>query len=306
MTTWQINTREDGLELIDALALRVPAAPRGLLRQLCKKQRVAIDGCTASAGRTVVAGETISVRSSIRWQACLDQSRLQPGEVLYEDFQCLVIEKPAGLAVHRAPGHEDNLLQRISDFLRLRGETFRTAPIQRLDKGTSGAVLVGKGRSAISQLGQMMMAGLAVKRYLAMVEGEFNTTRVLSSPVPSKGRQKTALTRCRPACTTGIYTLLDLELGTGRYHQIRRQLAEAGWPLLGDTRYGGRPVPGLDRFFLHCYQLTFQQPMTGVTVAVTTCLPAELQRVMQRLGLPALRGGLADRQKSAAAWQIKV
>jgi RluA family pseudouridine synthase len=286
VTEWQINRREADLTLIDALALRVPAAPRALLRQLCKKQRVAVNSCIAAAERVVHTGDTISVRHSLRWGECLGQSHLQPGQILYEDVQCMVVDKPAGLAVHRAHGHGDNLLQRIGDFLRLRGETFLVAPIHRLDIGTSGAVLIGKGRAAASQLGKMIMAGLATKLYLAMVAGHISLPGELTSLVPAKGSYKGALTRFRPVATVGSHTLLELELITGRRHQIRRQLAEAGWPILGDTRYGGGTMPGLHRIFLHCHQLTFQQPATGTNVLIDSPLPAELQDLMQALGFP--------------------
>ena len=286
MTEWKINQRETDLSLLDALALRVPAAPRALLRQLCKKQRVAVDSCSAAAEQIVHAGETISVRSSLRWCECLEQSRLQPGQILYEDGRCMVIDKPARLAVHHALGHDDNLLQRVADFLRLRGETFRVAPIHRLDIGTSGAVLIGKGRASASQLGKMIMAGLATKRYLAMVSGSITLPGDLTSAVPAKGNHKAALTRFRPIAGSGNCTLLELELVTGRRHQIRRQLTEAGWPVLGDTRYGSAVMPGLDRIFLHCHQLTFQQPETGAMISISSTLPVELQELMQRLGFP--------------------
>jgi 23S rRNA-/tRNA-specific pseudouridylate synthase len=197
-----------------------------------------------------------------------------------------VIDKPAGLAVHRAPGHDDNLLQRVTDFLRLRGETFRVSPAHRLDIGTSGAVLIGKGRAASGRLGKMIMAGQVAKRYLAMVSGSITEPGELTSPVPAKGRPKAALTRFRPVAAAGGCTLLELELVTGRRHQIRRQLAEAGCPVLGDTRYGGTVMPGLARIFLHCHQLIFQQPETGAMISINSALPEELQEHMQALGFP--------------------
>ncbi len=294
MTNWKINQRESGLPLLDALALRVPAAPRALLRQLCKKRRIAVDDSIAAAGQVVHAGETISVRNSVRWCECIEQSRLQPGEILFEDKYCMVIDKPARLAVHRALGHDDNLLQRVADFLRLRGEAFRVAPIHRLDIGTSGAVLIGKGRASASQLGKMIMAGQATKCYLAMVAGRITLPGELTSLVPAKGKRKTALTRFRPIAGSGSYTLLELELVTGRRHQIRRQLAEAGWPILGDTRYGGTTMPDLARIFLHCHQLTFQKPESGASISINSKLPLELQDLMQRLGIPRKLPGQAD------------
>ncbi len=296
MTTWRINAHEGNLSLLDALALRVPAAPRGLLRQLCKKQRVTLNGCRTAAEQQVQAGQTIAVRSSQRWQECLEQSRLQPCQILYEDMQCLVLDKAAGLPVHRAFGHDDNLLRRVEEFLRLRRETFRVAAVHRLDIGTSGALLFGKGHAAISQLGKMIMAGAATKRYLAMVVGHTGRGGDLTSPVPARGATRAALTKYRSLVEAGGFTLLEMELVTGRQHQIRRQLAEAGWPILGDTRYGGPPLPDQSRIFLHCHQLTFPQPVSGNLITISAPLAMELQVIMRTLDFPSeFSEGLADK-----------
>ncbi len=284
MTEWQINIREANRTLLEALALRVPAAPQAFLRQLCKKQRVTVDGCQGSVEQSVHNGQTVSVKMSMRWLEFLEQSRLQPEQILYEDQHCMVINKPAGLAVHRALGHDDNLLHCIQDFLRWRGETFQVAPIHRLDIGTSGAVLFGKGRGSISQLGKMIMAGEATKRYLALVEGCIIVPGSLTSPVPAKGSSKDALTRFRPFANSAGYTLLELELLTGRHHQIRHQLAEANWPIVGDARYSGKVISGLNRPFLHCYQLVFRQPITDQTIEISCPLPGELVDLLHNLG----------------------
>ena len=284
LNEWQINLREEDLPLLEALSLRVPAAPKAFLRQLCKKQRVTIDGNIAKADSFVHAGETVAVKESQRWLECLEQSRIQPEQVLYEDVQCIVVNKPAGLAIHRAHGHDDNLLWHVQDFLRLRGETFQVAPVQRLDIGTSGAALFGKGHASIGQFGQMIMDGKATKRYLALVCGCVDTPGELSSAVPAKGRIKEALTRFRPIASAGEYTLLDLELVTGRRHQIRYQLATAGWPILGDTRYRGKIINAMDRPFLHCHHLSFQHPETERPVEINCPLPEELCRQLQALG----------------------
>lgn len=286
ITEWRSNLLEANLPLLDALALRVPAAPRAFLRQLCKKQRVSLDGRVATAETLVRAGACLAVKASPRWLECLTQSCLAPGLLLYEDAQCMVINKPAGLAIHRALGHDDNLLQRVRDFLRLRGQTFKVAPIHRLDIGTSGAVLFGKGRAAISQLGRMIMAGQASKRYLALIEAPLSRAGELTSAVPAKGSSKVALTRFRPVATAGRLTLLELELGTGRHHQIRHQLAAAGWSIIGDPRYGGKTVAGLDRPFLHCHRLAFAQPSEGREVVVACRLPPELRHLLQTLAFP--------------------
>ncbi|NOR49574.1 MAG: hypothetical protein GQ530_00890 [Desulfuromonadales bacterium] len=284
ITKWQINLREENLPLLEALSLRVPAAPRAFLRQLCKKQRITVDNRIAEAGSCVRAGEIITVKTSRRWLECLEQSRLQPEQLLYEDEQCIVLNKPTGLAIHRAQGHDDNLLWRVQDFLRLRSETFRVAPVHRLDIGTSGAVLFGKGHAAISQLGKMIMAGQATKHYLELVSGCITLPGELNSAVPAKGRTKESLTRFRPVDSTDEFTLLELELVTGRHHQIRHQLAIAGWPIIGDTRYQGKVVNGMNHPFLHCHHLAFPQPTTGTIIDISCPLSKDLRGQLKSLG----------------------
>lgn len=284
-TKWQINLREENLPLLEALALRVPSAPEAFLRQLCKKQRITVDGLPGGAGDRHHAGATIAVRTSQRWQECLTLSQLQPAQILYEDVHCMVIDKPAGLAIHHASGHDDNLLQRIRDYLRLRRETFQVAPIHRLDIGTSGAVLFGKGRASISILGQKIMAGQMTKHYLALIEGCITRPGEFDSAVPAKGNIKTALTRFRPVASTGRHTLLELELVTGRHHQIRYQLAAIGTPIIGDTRYRGKILDdNMNRPFLHCHHLAFPQPATERIVDIHCQLPPDLAILLESLG----------------------
>jgi len=286
MTKWQINLREESLPLLEALALRVPTAPTAFLRQLCKKQRVTINDTTAGAEALTRRGETIAIKPSQRWQECLDKLPIKPEQILYEDAECMVLNKPAGLAIHRAKGHEDNLLHRVQDFLALRKETFQVSPIHRLDIGTSGAVLFGKGRAAISQLGQRVIAGQLNKSYLALVSGTITISGELDFDVPAKGKSKEALTRFNMLGSVGDYTLLEVELITGRHHQIRYHLATAGHPLVGDRRYRGKNINGLNRPFLHCHRLTFPAPEDDRTVTVKSPLPQDLQQLLLALNFP--------------------
>jgi len=286
MTTWPINQHEDGQSLLDALHLRVPSAPLGYLRQLCKKQRILLDAGTVDCDRIVARGEQVTVKPSERWQKLLAQAPLQPNQVLYEDDHCLIIDKPAGLATHHAQGHDDNLLQRVRDFLRLRGETFQVAPVHRLDRGTSGAILFGKGKKAIGSLGQLFMAGQITKHYLALVKGRVCAPGQLDAPVTAKGSLKSALTRFTPIQIVNDRTLLELELVTGRQHQIRQQLAASGHPLVGDSRYGDGSAPG-ERLMLHCSRLAFQNPLSGQAVHVIAPLDAAFRRGLAQHGLEA-------------------
>ena len=283
MTKWKINLREENLPIHEALALRVPTAPTAFLRQLCKKQRVTVNEDTAEASRLSSVGETIAVKNSQRWLECIEKLPIKPAQILYEDSDSIVLNKPAGLAIHRAVGHEDNLLHRVQDFLSLRKETFQVSPVHRLDIGTSGAVLFGKGRAAISQLGQMMIAGQFSKSYLALVSGKLSESGELASEVPAKGKIKEALIRYKPLASTEKHTLLELQLVTGRHHQIRHQLALSGHPIIGDVRYRGELINELDRPFLHCHQLTFPRSNNELVITVKAPFPEDLTEVLVTL-----------------------
>jgi 23S rRNA pseudouridine955/2504/2580 synthase len=283
MTQWQINLREENLLLHEALALRVPTAPTAFLRQLCKKQRVSVNEDTAEASRLTRVGETIAVKNSQRWLECIEKLPVKPEQILYEDSASIVLNKPAGLAIHRAVGHEDNLLNRVQDFLSLRKENFQVSPVHRLDIGTSGAVLFGKGRAAISKFGQMLISGQFSKSYLALVSGKLIESGELDSEVPAKGKIKEALTTYKPLASTENYTLLELKLITGRHHQIRHQLAVSGHPIVGDVRYRGELINELDRPFLHCHQLTFPRSSDERATTVKAPFPEGLTALLVAL-----------------------
>ncbi len=297
MIEWSINIREDGMNLLDSLVLRVPSAPRGFLRQLCKKKRIILDDQIASAEMIVRCGETIKIRESQRVLEILSSSPIQPEQILYEDTQCMVINKPAGLAIHRAKGHDDNLLFRVQDLQSLRKEHFQIALINRLDKGTSGIVLIGKGKESIRQLGKLIMSGAMTKRYLALVHNRTPHHGRLDLPVSAKGRIKNALTRYQQVEATEEHCLLMLELETGRQHQIRQQLAAVNHPIVGDKRYSTRLSCGAERTMLHSFQLIFTNPATDQEVNVTCPPTDDFFSLAYRLGL-ALPPCSGSRHKS--------
>jgi len=243
-----------------------------------------IDGVVGDTGRTVQYGEHIFIKSSDRWLELLGHSPIQPAEVLYEDTECLVVNKPSGLAVHNAQGHDDNLKSRLQDFLHLRREVFQLAPVHRLDAGTSGAILFGKGKKATGLLGQELMAGGMNKRYQALVQGVVVEAGELTTPILAKGRMQPALTRFRPIIDNGGTTLLELELVTGRRHQIRKQLSEAGWPIIGDDRYHYRSTVAARRLLLHCCFLAYRNPLNGRMIEIGSPLPEDFIAELQRLG----------------------
>lgn len=265
------------------LQRQIPAAPHAYLQQLLKKGKVQCNGVVLAAGDLVGANDLVTLPDSRRLRELLDLSRTLPPEpvVLFEHPQFLVADKPAGLAIHAAQGHETvNLTDLLQKRATARGEKFRIAPVQRLDLETSGVCLFGKGRQALAELGRLMMDGQLKKQYLALVAGRYTGPQELSSQVAAKGKIKQAHCLVRLLRSNGQASLLEIELQTGRQHQIRQQLAQQGCALYGDSRYHGPALKGLKRVFLHSAQLSFFSPFGGEPIAVGSDLPEELRTAL--------------------------
>lgn len=286
MPEWIVTAQENGLPPLHILQQRVPAAPIGFLRQLLRKGEILRRHPALSPDAPLSTGDRLVLPDSQRLGRLLEQPTEKPVDILYENDQLLVVFKPAGLAVHRGVGHEeDNLVWRIEHLLKRRKVPYQARPIHRLDVETSGPVLFGKGKKAASALGKLFMAGKAQKHYLALAAGQLAAEGALTSPVPAKGKLKESVTSfCRLAGDTH-YSLLDLELHSGRTHQIRRQLADAGHPLAGDRRYGGPSLPGLSRLFLHCHRLILPSPAGDSVITIDSPLPEELEHALKTLDL---------------------
>lgn len=269
-----VTTTEAGLSLESFLLQRLVAAPAAYLRKLIKDGKIRR---SKDLDSLMAAGERILLPDSQRLADLLAQSEKLALTILCETEYFLILDKPACLATHAGQGHdEDNLTARVADLLKRRGEHFMAAPIQRLDRETSGAVLFGKGKKSCSMLGKMMMNAPVGKTYLALVNGKITTDGTLIDDIPAKGKTKTAITSYQVLVTNDNASLLQIDLKTGRQHQIRRQFQQLGHPLFGDRRYGGPCPDNLLRLFLHCQQLAFLDPFTGTPLVVTSSLPQDL------------------------------
>jgi len=276
MLNWIVIQTEERAPLLDYLRRKLPLAPVSYLRQLIRSGKVSVNRLVADENQPVQPDDTISLPESRKLAELAERCRRLP-EILYESDMLLVVRKPAGLASHSGKGHEeDNLVTRVSDLLAGRGDTFRSAPIHRLDRPTSGPVLFGKGQKAISELGKLMQGETVEKKYLTLVRSGLPPRGELLSAVPGKGKWKSASTCFTQIEQQADLTLLELQLGTGRQHQIRRQLADAGHPVAGDSRYRGPQFAGLDRLFLHCHALSITCPFSNQLVTVKDPLPGDL------------------------------
>jgi len=288
MPIFIVEQDHTALNVLSYLRLKIPAAPPAYLKQLLKKGKVLGPDGPLGGDELVRAGDSIRLPESGRLQELLTRQPVnrQPLQVLYETREILVVDKPAGLAVHSSLGHEqDNLTERVAALLAERGQRFSVAPVHRLDLETSGPVLFGKGKKACGQLGQLFIRQEVEKYYLALVAGKTAGSGELISALTAKGKEKAARSDFRALARDTQCSLLELRLHTGRQHQIRRQLAALGHPLFGDSRYRGPCPPDLPRMFLHCCRLAFIDPFNGAPIEIEAPLPEELATALLKRGI---------------------
>jgi 23S rRNA pseudouridine1911/1915/1917 synthase len=216
-----------------------------------------------------------------------------PFEVAFEDDHLLVIDKPAGVVVHPAPGHETGtLVQALEGRVAGGDESWRPGIVHRLDMDTSGLLVVAKSDAVHRALQELIRAREMKREYLALVDGRPDArSGTIDAPIGRDRRDRTAHStatdRPREAVTHFAIeeafprsTLLRVTLDTGRTHQIRVHLAAIGLPVCGDRQYGGGVCGarlGLTRQFLHAARLVFAHPVTGALVACESNLPADLR-----------------------------
>jgi len=218
-----------------------------------------------------------------------------PLNIIYEDDDLLAVDKPAGLTVHPAPGHPSHTLINaiLSHFPRLAdiGDSLRPGVVHRLDKDTSGVMLVAKNRAAQLNLAEQFKAHSVVKAYLVLVKGHLTPEQgIIEAPmgrdprnrkrmaVVAEGRE--ARTEYRVIKYIGNYTLLEVMPETGRTHQIRVHLSAIGYPVVGDKVYGVKSFH-LSRQFMHACRLGFKLPSTGEYVEFTSELPPDLEQALK-------------------------
>ena len=217
-----------------------------------------------------------------------------PLRIIYEDDDLLVIEKPAGLTVHPAPGHLDhtlvNALLHLYPHLADKGDSIRPGIVHRLDKDTSGLMLTVRNEAARANLMAQFKNRIVHKTYQALVKGRLSPeSGVIEAPLgrdPRNRKRMAVLTEGREARSEyrvmeyiGDCTLLEVVPQTGRTHQIRVHLSAIGYPVMGDAVYGVKS-PHLSRQFLHACRLGFKLPATGKYVEFTSELPPDLARAL--------------------------
>lgn len=280
---------------------------RAKVQQLIKDGHVKLDGKPGKASYRLEGGEAISVFLSENivapdWGASTPAEAL-PLSVLYEDEQMAAIDKPAGMVVHPAAGHSTGtlvnaLLARWPEIASVGGEN-RAGIVHRLDKDTSGVILVAKTEPARLKLMAQFESREVQKRYLALVEGLPKTpTGQIDAPIgrdPNERKRMSVVRGGREAVTVyrvlqsyaladERFTLVEAFPKTGRTHQIRVHLAFIGHPIVGDIVYGHRKARlGMKRHFLHAESITLISPGTNRQIAIRAPLPGALQLTLDKL-----------------------
>ncbi|RKR06359.1 ribosomal large subunit pseudouridine synthase C [Kushneria sinocarnis] len=300
-----IGEHQAGQRLDNFLLARLKGAPRSLIYRIVRRGEVRVNGGRARADQRLVSGDRVRVPplrlspAEAVQEVSDNLKNLLAGSVLSESRDWLVINKPSGLAVHGGSGVKIGLIEALRqvredlDFLEL---------VHRLDRDTSGVLLLAKSREALLSLNEAMKGKRMDKRYLALVQGKWPPRRdFVSAPlerfeagngerrvrVASDGKR--SRTRFALQEQFAETALMEAEPITGRTHQIRVHAAHLGHALLGDAKYGSRRGEhlarslGLQRLFLHAQALTFPDPRSGRAVTLKAPLDEELSTVLEHL-----------------------
>ncbi|MCS7043487.1 MAG: RluA family pseudouridine synthase [Bryobacteraceae bacterium] len=302
MAVFTVQPEEAGRRLDHFLAAKMPEHSRSRIQAWIEEGRVRVNGAVKKASWKLRAGETVEAEPAAPPPLRAFPEEI-PLEVLYEDEAVAAIHKPAGLVVHagagRASGTLVNALLARYGRLSEAGDPLRPGIVHRLDKGTSGVILVARTDAAHRSLAAQFAARTVEKVYLALVEGRVEPDRgVIDRPIERDpvrrtrmtartGRGRAAHTEYRVLERYSRHTLLEVRIRTGRTHQIRVHLASIGHPVAGDTLYGAAARPSglepLGRPWLHAWRIGFFSPATGQRVVVEAPLPPELERWQRQL-----------------------
>jgi 23S rRNA pseudouridine1911/1915/1917 synthase len=293
------RTASRGSERLDLfLVQEVAELSRSQLKRLIEQGLVLVNGQPGRPGQKLRAGDRVSLTVPPPGQSTLEPEEI-PLSVVYQDDELLVLDKPAGLTVHPAPGHPSgtlvNALLAICPDLRGIGDRVRPGIVHRLDKDTSGLMVVAKSHRAHLSLSRQIKERKVKKGYLALVSGELKPREgVIDAPIARNPRDRKrmavvaggreARTRYKVLRSNGEYSLVEAFPETGRTHQVRVHFASLGHPLVGDHVYGKRSA-FLGRQFLHAHLLGFSHPDTGEWREFTSPLPPDLQLALDMVEL---------------------
>lgn len=284
----------NGERLDKFLDTRCPALSRSRIQALISEGRVTLDGSAAKPSTKIRSGQIVLLRIPQPAESSLPAQNI-PLTIVYEDSDLLVVDKPAGMTVHPAPGHPDGtlvnaVLAHCPDLQGI-GGTVRPGIVHRLDKDTSGLMVVVKNDRAHRSLSEQLKARQFTKVYIALTHGSVTPCEaIINAPIgrsPANRQRmavvdggREAITRYRVLRHYPSHSLVEIHPATGRTHQIRVHFASLGYPLVGDATYG-KADNTLNRHFLHATTLGFKHPSSGDYREFGAALPADLEGYVQ-------------------------
>ena len=302
----EIDESRAGQRLDNFLIATLKGVPRSHIYRILRKGEVRINKGRVRPDYRLEPGDVVRI-PPLRQSSAKDLDPQQAAEgfawllprILYEDEDLIVVNKPAGLAVHGGTGEGVGLIEALRG---LRPEAPFLELAHRLDRDTSGCLLLAKTRPALLALHRMLRAGKMEKHYIALLAGAWRggkreVSAALEKNRPSSGERKVAVAADGKQATSlfmprqrfSFSTLMEIKLITGRTHQARVHAAHLGHPIAGDDKYGDREFNqrlqrlGLKRLFLHARRLQFNHPQTGSKMDFEAPLPAELSILLERL-----------------------
>lgn len=291
-------------ERVDRALALLTGWSRTDVAELISAGEILVGGRPVARSRRLVGGEVVDV---LREPAATELPVAEPVPIVvrYADADVVVIAKPAGLVVHPGAGHAHGTLVHglLNEFPEVAsvGDPARPGIVHRLDRDTSGLLVVARSPAAYAELVRALAAREIERRYVALVWGVPDAPRgIIDAPIGRSIRRRTrmAVRASGRAARTGYevreeldgarFALLDCTLETGRTHQIRVHLTSIGHPVVGDATYGGaRPDVGVERPFLHAASLAFLHPVSGEPIRLEEPLPDELEAVLTALRRPS-------------------
>ncbi|HXE89734.1 MAG TPA: RluA family pseudouridine synthase [Terriglobales bacterium] len=309
--TFPVAQEDAGLRLDQFVTRHLAGVSRARVQELIRQGKVEVNGAAAKASLKLHGGENVVVRGPAERPPLRAEPEAIPLDVVYEDDWLAVINKPAGMLVHAGAGRGrgtlvNALLYRFRSLSGVGGE-LRPGIVHRLDRQTSGLVVVAKDDATHRALAEQFSSRQVKKRYLALVHGwlKQDTGTVEAAIHRDRLRRRRMTTRRRGGreavsrykvlermeTPAGRFTQVEVEIATGRTHQIRVHMASLGHPVVGDTLYGAprklAGMPTLERNFLHAASLEFRHPKTGKPMALAAKLPEELEEFIGQLRPPA-------------------
>ncbi len=278
-------------ERLDVVLAKITGQSRSSLQKLFKEGKITIDGQTASAKQTAVESQQVEISN-------LEVDEMPPApslEVLYEDDDLMVVEKPSGLAVHLSESGRPQ--PTVAAFAKEYGvvdeDDDRPGIVHRLDKDTSGLLVIAKNPASKDFLQQQFKDRNVDKTYIALVRGHMpEDEATINLPIERDRKRPTrravipggrgSVTHYKVIEQLDGYSLLEIKLETGRTHQIRVHFSHLGHPVAGDDLYGGPAIKGLKGQFLHAAKISFTSP-SGERVEVESELPADLKNTLESL-----------------------